>query len=283
MKTYSIGGLLRSISILLLILFCGAASLYSQVALAPSALFIQGRSGVGNLYVTNPSTSPQEVSVSFIYGYPTADSAGNLTINYQDSISAQTYGLNPFVKAYPRAFILAPKEQQTVRLQVRTNSSTKDAFLFTRIKVTSIERSPEVGKKQTDSVSAQVNFKFEQILPIFYRVGNVSTGLSIHGVSTTIKEKTLTVLADVERTGTAPFIGSMRAELFSPANEQVALSEATAAIYFRLKNRLELDLSKAGKGAHRLVLTFETKRSDIAKEDLLQAPSVTKEVTVDIP
>ena len=45
---------------------------------------------------------------------------------------------------------------------------------------------------------------------------------------------------------------------------------------------MELDLSKAAKGKHRLVLTFETKRSDVSAEDLLQAPTVTKEVTVNL-
>jgi hypothetical protein len=49
-----------------------------------------------------------------------------------------------------------------------------------------------------------------------------------------------------------------------------------------MKNKLELDLSKAGKGVHRLALTFETKRSDVAAGDLLQARPVTKEVTVNL-
>ncbi len=60
------------------------------------------------------------------------------------------------------------------------------------------------------------------------------------------------------------------------------MSEATVAIYFRMKNKIELDLAKVGSGQHRLVLTFETKRSDIAAEDLLQAPPATKEVTVNV-
>jgi hypothetical protein len=177
---------------------------------------------------------------------------------------------------------LAARQEQTVRLQVRSNTAAKGAFYFTRVKITSNRKSADIERKLTDSVSAQISFRFDQILPVFYRKGNVSTGLTIHDVSTSFKDKKLTVVADVERTGTAPFIGSAKAELYSPANERVALSEETVAIYFRMKDKMVIDLSKAGKGEHRLVLTFDTKRSDVATEDLLQAPTVTKEVAVNI-
>ena len=263
-------------------LFLRIEMLPAQVTVAPSILFIDSKSGIGNLYITNNSATPQEVSISFAFGYPDADSAGNATMNYNDTIAASTYALNPMVRAYPRSFLLSPKQEQTVRLQVRTKSSVKDAFFFSRVKVTSSQKTPDVEKKITDAVTTQINFKFDQVLPVFYRKGNVSTGLIVHDVSTTSKDKKLTIVADVERTGNAAFIGSMKAELYSAANEKVALSEATASIYFRMKNKIELDISKAAKGKHKLLLTFETKRSDVAVEDLLQAPTVTKEVTVNL-
>jgi hypothetical protein len=267
---------------LLLTMLWGTEMLRAQVTVAPSMLFIDAKSGIGNLYITNNSASPQEVSISFAFGYPDADSAGNVTMIYGDTLAAKTYSLNTMIHAFPRSFLLGAKQEQTVRLQVGTRNAAKDAFYFTRVKIASNQKSAEIATKLTDSITAQINFRFDQILPVFYRKGNVSTGLTIHDVRTTFKDKKLTIVADVERTGTAPFIGSWKAELFSPANESVALSEATASIYFRMKHKMELDLSKAGKGAHRLVLTFETQRSDVAKEDLLQAPPVTKEVTVNL-
>lgn len=274
---------LSGISVLMMFaIFSGTEMLPAQVTLAPSMLFIDSKSGVGSLYITNNSALPQEVSISFAFGYPDADSAGNAKMQYNDTIAAKTYSLNPMVRAYPRSFLLNAKQEQTVRLQVGNKSSAKDVFLFTRVKVTSAQKSPDIERKPTDSITTQISFKFDQILPVFYRKGNVSTGLTIHDVSTSIKETTLTVVADVERTGVAPFIGSVKAELFSTANERVALSEATAAIYFRMKDKMELGLSKAGKGRYRLVLTFETKRSDVATENLLQAPPATKEAAVEI-
>jgi len=245
-------------------------------------LFIDSKSGIGNLYISNNSASPQEVSIGFVFGYPDADSAGNPRMNYNDSVAAGIYSLNPIVRAFPRSFLLNTKEAQTIRLQVRTNSTVKDASFFSRVKVTSAQKTPDIEKKTTDAVTTQINFKFDQIFPVFYRKGNVSTGVIVHDISTASKDNKLTIITDVERTGNTPYIGSIKAELFSAANEKVALSEATASIYFRIKNKMELDLSKAAKGKHRLVLTFETKRSDIAAEDLLLAPTVTKEVTVNL-
>ncbi len=256
--------------------------LFAQVTVAPSILFIDSKSGIGNMYITNNSAAPQEVSISFAFGYTDADSMGNAVMNYNDTVAAKTYTLNPMVRAYPRSFILNAKQEQTVRLQVRTKSSVKDAFFFSRVKVTSAQKTPDIGKKVTDAITAQVNFKFDQIFPVFYRKGNVSTGLIVHDVNTALKDNKLTVVADVERTGNAPYVGSMKAELFSAANEKVALSEATASIYFRMKNKIDLDLSKVAKGKYKLLLTFETKRSDVATEDLLQAQPVTKEVAVNL-
>ncbi|HEY9166174.1 MAG TPA: hypothetical protein VIS48_08450 [Candidatus Kryptonia bacterium] len=271
-------------TIINLIMFSfGVEASYSQVSVAPSSVFIHGKGGIGNLYITNNSSTPQEISIDFTFGYPGADSAGNPVMNYNDTIAAQAYALNPFIKAYPKAFTLNPGEEQTVRFQVRTNGSVRNAFYFTRVKVTSNQKSAEIERKQSDSVAAQVRFRFNQILPVFYQKGDVSTGLTIHDVSTLINNDTLEAVADVERTGTAPFIGSVRAELFSPANERVALFESTISIYFRMKDKMELDLSKAGKGPHRLVLTYETKRSDVSAEDLLQTLPVSKEVTVNLP
>jgi len=257
--------------------------LHAQVTVAPSMLFIDSKSGIGNLYITNSSAVTQEITISFAFGFPDADSVGNPTMNYSDSAAAKTYSLNPMIRAYPRSFLLSANQEQTVRLQVRGSNAAKDAFYFTRIKVASNPQSPNVERKVSDSVTAQITFKFDQILPVFYRKGNVLTGLTIHDVNTSIQDKKLTILADVERTGTAPFIGSMKAELFSPGNERVALFEGTVAIYFRIKDKMQLDVSQAVKGQYRLLLTYETKRSDVATEDLLQAPPMTKEMAVNIP
>jgi hypothetical protein len=274
---------LRKFFFLVSVIFFGTEMLFTQVTVAPSILFINSKSGVGTMFISNNSSDPQEVGIDFVFGYPDADSVGNGRMNYSDTVSAGIYSLNPMVRAYPRSFLLNPKQQQTVRLQVRTKSSVKDAFFFSRVKVTSAQKTPDIGKAPTDVVTTQINFKFDQIFPVFYRKGNVSTGLNVHDVITTLKDNKLTVVADVERTGNAPYIGSMKAELLSATNEKVAMGEATASIYFRMKNKIELDLSKTAKGNHKLLLTFETKRSDIAAEDMLQAPPVIKEVSVNLP
>jgi P pilus assembly chaperone PapD len=263
-------------------LLLGSETLLAQVTVAPVMLFIDSKSGIGNLYITNNSATPQELNINFVYGYPDADSAGNPKMNYSDTLSAGMYSLNPMIRAYPRSFILNGKQAQTIRLQVRTKGSVKDASYFSRVKVTSSQKAPEIEKKPAATVATQINFKFDQVFPVFYRKGNVTTGLVVHDVTTNTQENKLIVIADVERTGNTPYIGSMRAELISASNEKVALSEATASIYFRLKEKIELDVSKITKGKYRLLLTYETKRSDIAVEDLLQAPTVTKEVAVNL-
>ncbi len=65
----------------------GTGMLLAQVTVAPSMLFIDSKSGIGNLYITNNSASPQEVSISFAFGFPDADSVGNATMNYNDTVA----------------------------------------------------------------------------------------------------------------------------------------------------------------------------------------------------
>jgi len=268
---------------LMIMMLLGAQAVHAQVSVAPAMLFVDSRSGIGNLYITNNTSTTQEVTISFAFGFPDADSTGKAIMNYDDTSAAKTYSLNRMIRAYPKGFLLTANQQQTVRLQVRTGNTSKDAFYFTRLKVTSNPQSPNIERRPKDSVTTQITFRFNQILPVFYRKGNVTTGLVVHDVGTSMKDTALTVLADVERTGTAPFIGSVKAELLSADNQRVAFYEATSAIYFRMKDKMDLDIAKATKGQYRLVLTYETKRSDVAAEDLVQAAPVTKEVAVDIP
>jgi hypothetical protein len=282
MKIHKTTTLLSLIVKVLALTFYIIAAAFSQVTVAPSAVFVASKSGIGNLYITNNSTADQEVSISFVFGYPDADSLGNTVMNYKAASPADEYSLNPYIKSYPRTFILQAKKEQTVRLQVRTKGDAKDAFYFTRLKVTSLQKSPDIDKKTTEGVSAQVNFKFEQILPVFYHKGNVTTGLKVNNVSSSVKENKLLLLADLERTGTAPFLGSMKAVLYSEANKEIAKYEGTVAVYFTMKQKAEIDVANAAKGPYRLVLTYETQRSDIAVEDLVQAPPVTKEVIVNL-
>jgi hypothetical protein len=259
---------------LLLLFIKLTTSINAQVALAPTSIFLDKNSGVGNLFVSNRSDKAQEVSITFAFGYPTSDEEGNLVMNYTDSIAFQQYALDPFIRAFPRTFILAPNKQQTVRLQVKSANKLKDGFYFTRVKVLSTEQSKDVAAKPVEGLSTNIIYKFEQVTAAFYKRGNLKTGVKVDKVDIEQKDGKIIAKPHLDRVGTAPFLGSIAGKILDSNGKVVSELESTTTVYFKTIRRAEFDLPNAKPGNYTLELTFKTKRSDMSKEDLVQADPV---------
>lgn len=269
----------------LLVLMLGAFLIpngYAQISIAPTSVFID-QNGIGSVFITNPGDTPQEVAVSFVFGYPGNDPLGNLLMVYGDSIRESQYGLGDRLRAFPRTFILGPRQQQTVRLQVRPDRSLAAGTYFTRIKITSNPQTTDVEQVATEGVSTQVNFKFDQVIAAFHKVGEVQTGLEFGDVTTQIKENALSVTTDFMVTGNSPFLGSVTATLKNTQGELLATQQQTTALYFSGKRAIELGLEKQlAPGTYEIELLFETKRSDIPSADLVQSPPISKKINLTV-
>jgi hypothetical protein len=271
---------LRAIFALFLGLFSYSA--LAQVSLAPTTVFID-QNGIGTLFVTNPGDTPQEINVSFLFGYPGNDEAGNLIMVYGDSLSEKQFGMGDRLRAFPRTFILAPQQQQTVRLQVRPDRSLAPGTYFTRIKVTSNAQTADVEQTATEGISTQVNFKFDQVIAAFQKVGTVSTGLEFGASKVEIAEGTIRVIPEFKVSGNSPYLGSVTATLKNKAGQVLAEQQQTVALYFSGKRAVELKLPEnLQPDTYEVVLTYQTRRSDIPSSDLVQAEAVSTKVTLTI-
>ncbi len=256
----------------LLAFLAGAAC--PQISIAPTSLYIHDDTNIGTLYVSNNSEQPQEVTVSLAFGYPGSDDAGNMVMLYEDSAAYEKYALNDWVRVFPRTFVVAPGQQQTVRLQVRPKKGLEDGVYWTRIKVLSNPQTPEVVQTVTETISTRITFKFEQVIAAFYLSGKTTTGLVIQGVESVQDGSKLALLARVQRTGNSPFIGSLRAELYDSGGALVRQQESTTAIYFDAIRRIEMDVLGIPPGNYQARIFFETRRGDVAPTDLVQAESL---------
>lgn len=269
-------------AIFILLFYLSSFSALAQISIAPTTVFID-ENGVGSLFITNPGDSPQEISVSFLFGYPGNDETGSLTMVYGDSLMEKQFGMGDRLRAFPRTFILAPQQQQTVRLQVRPDRSLPDGTYFTRIKVTSNAQTADVEQSNQTVVSTQVNFKFDQIIAAFHKVGTVSTGLEFGEVTTEVKDGTVKVIPQFNVTGNSPYLGSVTATLKNSSKEVLAQHEQTVALYFSGKRAVEMKLPEnLPIGAYEIELTYETRRSDIPSSDLVQAPAISKIINLNI-
>jgi P pilus assembly chaperone PapD len=254
----------------------------AQVAIAPSTVFISDATNVGTLYVSNRSDEPQEVNIEFAFGYPSSDQDGNLVMNYQDSAAFELYALNDWIRAFPRSFILGPRQQQTVRFQVRPRPNIPDGVYWTRVKVLANPQTAEVDVAAEEGITTRITFRFEQVIAAFYRKGNTTTGLHITQIDARQQDQTLILLPHLQRTGNAPFVGSMIAKLYNQDGEMVKERQSTTTAYFEEVRRIEIDVNDLPAGQYRAEITFETRRADMSPTDLVQAPTVTESVNIQI-
>jgi len=259
-----------------------SGQLKAQISIAPSFVFVDENSGVGNVFVSNNSDKAYEVSVNFAFGYPGSDNEGNLIMNYNDSTAFSQYALDPIIRAFPRSFILKSREQRTVRLQVIPKQRRIDGFYFTRMKVMAKPQTADVTEPQTEGIGTKINFNFEQITAVFYHKGKVTTGVVVKDINVLQKEGTLQLLPHLVRTGNAPFLGSILAKLKDADGKVVAEAQSTTTVYFDETRRLDMKLDKVTPGTYTLEMNFETHRNDMMISDLVQAPKVVQEKKIEI-
>jgi hypothetical protein len=264
------------------IVVCLAGQLQAQIALAPSFVFIDENSGVGNLFVSNSSQQAHEVDISFAFGYPGSDADGNLVMNYEDSVAYRQFGLDEMIRAFPRSFILAPGEQRTVRIQVLPGERRKEGFFFTRMKVLAKPQTPEVTQEVAEGIGTRITFNFEQVTAVFYKRGKVETGVKVAGLEVKQNDDMLELRPRLQRVGNAPFLGSMFALLKDQRGNVVAQSQSTTTVYFDVTRRLDIKLDEVPPGTYNLELRFETRRNDMAAGDLVQAPPIVHNSSVTI-
>jgi hypothetical protein len=186
------------------------------------------------------------------------------------------------IRAFPRAFVLSAGEQRTVRIQVIPNQRRKQGFFFTRMKVLAKPQATEVKQEVPEGIGASITFNFEQITAVFYHKGKVSTGVNVKEIEATQSDTLLHLKPYLQRTGNAPFIGSMTARLIDSSGNTVAQTQSTTTVYFDVIRRLDINIAGVKPGKYNLEVEFETRRNDMAANDLIQAPNTVhkSEVTI---
>lgn len=269
-------------SVLLILLLSHAV--VAQVTISPTAVFLDTNSKVGSFFVSNPSNSAVEVRLSFEFAYPATDDNGRVFLNYEDQEAEQLYSLVPNLRAFPTTFVLESNQRQTIRLIGRIGQDADPGTYWTRMRVSSSQLTPPIGEAAEGQVSAQVSFQIDQVTAVLVHHGNVQTGLNIHSQEIRRDDNSdrLQILTDVERTGNAPFIGSVSTRILNSSGQEVTSRRLSTSVYFQNIQRVEFDLSEFSPGTYTAETTFETSRNDISSRNLIQAPPTTERLTFTI-
>lgn len=274
----------KKIIFTIFILITFSVQIYSQVILSPYVVYMDETNKYGSLVVQNESFDSYEISISFIFGYPVSDSLGTRTMNYVSNPSLEDPSITSWIKVFPRKFVLAPKERQTVRLLVKPPKNIKDGSYWTRI-VTQSTPIDEQKDSTTTGVSAKIKFVLNQITTAIFRKGNASTGLQISDVKL-YKDSTDTqqILYSLKREGNSPFFGNFNLKVYNSLGDLVKEESDYASIYvdFVRNYVLQKEDFKPGKYRAELEIVFNEKE-DIPKSKMEQMPPIENKFEFIIP
>ncbi|MCH2450883.1 MAG: hypothetical protein MK198_12165 [Gracilimonas sp.] len=246
-------------------------SVFSQVTIAPTNLFVEENSRFGTYMVINNSTENQEISVDFVFSYSALDDTGQRRIVEDDSVRAQTYSVAQHIRAFPQNFVLSPNQRQIVRLRVSAPNDLEDGTYWARIKTSATPEAPPVELQQTETVTASLGLIVEQVTGLYYKVGSVTTGIDIQSITPNLtNDGVLEVLTNYERTGNSPFLGSIITSLINSSGEVVRQGRSSTTLYFGGTHRHSLDIMDVEPGNYTIRVEFMTQRNDVSPEDLVQ-------------
>jgi hypothetical protein len=251
--------------------------LKAQVSLIPTSVFISDTKGLESFYIYNNTDSRQEVSISFQFEYPGSDDEGNVKMIKNDSIKAANHDLAPYLRAFPGRLIMQPNTQQTIIFQVRGMADKPDGTYWTRVVVTSNVVAEDIETVNlAEGVGTKIDYIFKQNIPVFYKIGTVTTGIEVLDLETARGNPGLQATARLLPSGNSPYIGSVSAYLRNPNGQLMAEKNTTVVVYDEALRRIEIPFhdEEVPPGDYQLELVFQTRRRDIVQQKLVQADPV---------
>jgi P pilus assembly chaperone PapD len=247
----------------------------AQVSVAPTALFLTEQARFGGLYVTNNSTTPQEVTVNFRFGYPAADSTGSVVMLYQDTLVADPHSIAQYVRAFPQRFILPPGETQVVRLTAQPGGTATDGLYWTRVVTTSTPQVQFAADTATAGIQTRVQFRLQQVTALFYRRGALNVRVGLRDLNASYDSTKVVVAANIDHAGNTPFFGTARIRVLDSSGKVVSDEKQAIAVYVPERRRFAAALADVAPGNYVAELTLLAERSDLPQDELVKLEPVT--------
>lgn len=262
------------------LLLVGAAVPALAVTVSPNALYIDHRTRSGTLTLVNSGTLPEEIEINFVFGYPRADSLGNVHVQVVPEAPAGEPSLVPYLRAFPRRLRLEPGQRQVVRIFVQAPASLPAGEYWGRIAVTSRGGQPPIEQQQGE-LRMQVNVETVVIAAVTYRNGAVTTGLEVGAATATRQDSSVRVAMDLKRGGNAAYLGRLRLVLVDGRGATVAELVEDIAVYRDMQRAFVLHAPAAlPPGEYRVRYTFDVERPDLPPEGPLPTESRSGTITV---
>ncbi|HEU0015666.1 MAG TPA: hypothetical protein VFQ45_18460 [Longimicrobium sp.] len=254
----------------------------AAVTVTPAAVYIDHRVRNGTITLYNTGTTPENVVISFAFGYPKSDAAGEVSVALVDSAPEGEPSAVPWLRAFPRRLTLEPGARQVVRILAEPPASLGDGEYWARVVVTSSGPQPPVEQQGAERVSIALTMQTQIINPVIYRKGAVSTGVAVRAQAAAPAANGARLLLDLAREGNAAFLGRVRAQLVAPNGDVLAETEHYMAVYreLRVAVPLEVEGGRAVPPGSSVRFSIDNVRPDLPPDGPLPARPVEGSVRV---
>lgn len=259
------------------------APLARAIVVAPHHAFLDHRTRSGVIYLHNPGAEPEEVSISFVFGYPASDSAGNVSVRFIEEPAPDDPSLAGWIRAFPRRARVEPGATRAVRLLARPPAGLEDGEYWARAIVSSRPAEPPPTPAETDGVEVGLTLEVRTVIPVTYRKGSVSTGVAITGTEAAVVRDSLITRIGLRRVGNAAFLGTLHLSLTNAAGDTAISVDRQVAVYRELLRRTALSIDDIPAGPYELNVRIDTDRSDLDPELVLEAEPAETTRQVRIP
>jgi P pilus assembly chaperone PapD len=273
----------RTALLLLALVCCTWSPSNAGINIFPPFVFVGSPNRAVSLNVTNNSLTDTEVWIDFRFGYPASDDTGGIYMKFMDSVEVSEPTAVSWLRVFPQRFVLGPQETQTVRVIITPPPGQAPGEYWARVIFHSIDKKePEQKPGQTGT---RTGFKLMTNLdiPIHYRNGRVSTGVTLLDARASVESGFIKVLSDLQRSGNASFWGTCSMKLRDQDGKIVAKKDNNVVVYEGLRFLSRLNIAQVKSGSYTLDVEFSTRRPDLKPDVVLTAPPVSKSFSVIIP
>jgi len=254
------------------------------ILVAPQGVVLTNRNRTGTVELYNPSSRASEITIHAVYGHPTTTPDGDLTlaiVEHPDSTQPSAAG---FVEAFPRRLVLQPNQRQTVRLLARPPVGLPDGEYWARLVIAARDAEASANAvPDSTGVSVGLTLEVRTIIAVNFRNGAQRTGVQLGDVSASASADSLVVRANMQRTGTAAWIGTTTVKVTNASGVVIASQSLQTAVYQSISPRFSFDRKTFTPGQYKVSVDMNTDRPDVTQSTLLRAPPQHGETTVTIP
>ena len=252
-----------------------AGAQVAGIAVDPHMVVLTAARAAGQITVLNPHDTRASFSVDLRFGFATTDSAGKLMVELRDGPdSASAAG---WVVAYPARFTLRPGAMQTVRLLAQPPVGTPDGEYWARLTVHARDDADALVADTTEQSAIRVRIAMETatVLPVFFRKGNVTTGVTVGTAQASARGSAVDVRAALTRNGSAAFLGVAHIVVRDANGRTIGAADRQIAVYRSMQPRWTIPVESGARLTGSSVsIRFATDRRDVPENLLVRAAAI---------